>query len=364
LPVDLGRRRSRALADRLAASRTAFVADLERRLIASGSSIGTDAEARGEVVTQGESVLDDVVRGLRDGRLLLVNTNARLMSRQIGIRRAARQVLPSESLAAATAVFDAVMAVAADAAAGETPVAAAELASVAVVANHSLTVRVREGAASYGSFLLRSIHEAQVQERHRIARELHDHVGHRIGVAFRHMELHGVYRDRDPTRAGEALATSQDAVREALVQLRHLAAGLQLDEPMDSIEKALRRFLETAGLEGVHAEVSVNGDEAWVPPEVRDQVYLMTREALRNAIQHSGAATVLAEVDITPHQLLATVDDDGGGFDVERALADGSAGLASMHDRARLVAGRVRVTSRTGAGTRVEILVPLVAEER
>jgi signal transduction histidine kinase len=94
---------------------------------------------------------------------------------------------------------------------------------------------------------------------------------------------------------------------------------------------------------------------------VRDELFLILREALRNAFTHAAPGLVLVEVEFSAQELSAWVVDDGCGFSQaltpEKAVS--GTGLASMRERAALVGGRLAVRSMPGRGTRVELHLPL-----
>ena len=96
-----------------------------------------------------------------------------------------------------------------------------------------------------------------------------------------------------------------------------------------------------------------------VPPLGRDHLFLAVREAVRNAVAHSGARRIGVELTITGERVVGVVEDDGRGFDPEKVRREGLGGLAFMEERARLVGGTCTVRSDGREGTRVEVVVPL-----
>jgi signal transduction histidine kinase len=102
-------------------------------------------------------------------------------------------------------------------------------------------------------------------------------------------------------------------------------------------------------------------EETWAAPAVLDEVFLIIREALRNALRHGAPQLVLIGVEVTMDELRAWVLDDGRGFVSASAMggAPGGTGIASMHERAALIDGRLALLSMPGHGTRVELCVPL-----
>jgi signal transduction histidine kinase len=93
---------------------------------------------------------------------------------------------------------------------------------------------------------------------------------------------------------------------------------------------------------------------------IRDEVYRIGREALANAVRHSGAQKIEVEIDYAAASVRVVVRDDGRGIDeqVLRAGRDGHWGLSGMRERAERMGARLTVWSRGGAGTEVELLVP------
>jgi PAS domain S-box-containing protein len=206
---------------------------------------------------------------------------------------------------------------------------------------------------------------AETAERERISRELHDRVAHSMGVAHQSLQLHRALAESSPERAREKLAVAEETTKSALDQTRNLAIELRrsvAEETENGFATALRRVLETSVHDGVDAEFSFSGDESLVPHDVGAQVYLVMREAIRNALKHSGCERLEGSLEIEPGELVGTVTDDGNGFDPEAASGHGhraGIGLRSMWERAELVGGALHLTSHPGGGTTIEIRVPL-----
>ena len=92
-------------------------------------------------------------------------------------------------------------------------------------------------------------------------------------------------------------------------------------------------------------------------------IYRIAQEALHNVARHSGGTAAKVELIRDDGHLRLVVADDGAGFDLRAARTNGSLGLVSMGERARFVGGRLSVESRLGAGTQVEVQVPIAATE-
>lgn len=153
-------------------------------------------------------------------------------------------------------------------------------------------------------------------------------------------------------------------LEEANRELTSLNEDLQssYEEPSSSPRRLRPPLVEVAVPPGMRAKLRTDGDESHLPPHVRSQIFSILREGLRNAVEHSGAGHVLVEVGITAEAATGSVEDDGQGLPESAGKGDdggNGAGLRSMKERAALLGGRLRLLSRPGGGTRVEITVPL-----
>jgi signal transduction histidine kinase len=124
----------------------------------------------------------------------------------------------------------------------------------------------------------------------------------------------------------------------------------------------LEALLETSVPYGVSADLSFFGDESLIPKAVGEQVYLVMREAVRNAVRHSGCERIGISLRAEEDEVVGVVEDDGEGFDPEasgKASPSSGVGLLSMRERVEIMGGELRVSSRPGAGTSVEVRAPL-----
>jgi len=201
---------------------------------------------------------------------------------------------------------------------------------------------------------------AEEAERERISRELHDRVAHSMGVAHQSLELHDVLARDDAGRAEAKLDLAKEMIKASLESTRNLSAELRHLDAEDGLEAELRHLLDVSVPPGIRADIRVDGDEAGVPGHVRGQLFLMLREAVRNAVSHSGCGSLSIGLDIAPERIVGSVEDDGQGFDA--AAGNGGVGLRSMRERAALLDGDLKLDCEPGRGTRVEVSVPLAGD--
>ena len=229
--------------------------------------------------------------------------------------------------------------------------------TVAVAAlNESISRHMQAVAGVSAASTLDRVHRAQVEERRRLARDLHDRVGEALAVGLRRLDLQELPGRTD--RRGK-LSVSRDTLVEAMRRLRVVTSDLR-EPPVASLEKALIGHLDCVRA-SAEVRLHISGDEGWAAPAVLDEVFLILCEALRNALTHGAPQLVLIGVEVSEQELNASVIDDGCGFTPALATvgtASGS-GLASMRERAALLGGRVVVSSMPGHGTRVQLHLPL-----
>ena len=194
-----------------------------------------------------------------------------------------------------------------------------------------------------------------LQERARLARELHDAVSQRMFSIRAHARAAEMLVEKDPSRASRELAAIGQLGAQAHAELRAVIDGLAPPE-LDGLADSLRRYALLAGrAHGVEVRLSASG----VPdlePRVQAAAYRVGQEALNNALRHSGAKEISVTLSRTARRVILEISDNGTGFDPE--LASGGLGLASMRERAAAVGGTLRITSAPGAGTRVRLAVP------
>ena len=223
-------------------------------------------------------------------------------------------------------------------------------------------LRLRQLAREFNAGL-----EARVGERTRIARELHDSLLQGFqGLMFR---LQAV-RDMLPARPREAMEELDVALErgdKAIAEGRDTVSDLREPIMGDSdIAQALTALGEELAAQNDNGSVPcvrvmVEGKQRELNPMLRDEVYRIGREALRNAFQHARARKIEAEITYGDSEFLLNVRDDGTGIAPEvanRGTRAGHWGLPGMRERAKSFEGKLEVWSEHGAGTEIELSVP------
>ena len=335
----------------------------EERLLAINSPLVAEAETREQLREQARSILQEVAADLR-GREAPTDAPQDHLSEAIGVSRARGNVHASESLRAVVALSEAALLVVS----AHLPSSSNlrnDIVAVALAVQKSIMEHVTKAGVAYANYLLQKAHESHADERRRISRELHDRVAHSIMVAFRSLEIFEMYRTKDPLKAQVKLELAKGTTQEALQLTRSLSRELREMSAEEGLEVALSDLLSTSVPQSIRSRVSVAGDETLIPPQVRDELFLIIRKGIRNAVTHSGAGTMTVGVNVTESHVRAVVEDDGRGFEPgEREHRDGGTGLASMQERTSLLGGTLNLASTPGEGTRIEVFVPLPGSRR
>lgn len=327
-----------------------------------GSALVRDPVLRGQLREQTGRVLDDTIAILRHGADGIDDDGSPaepdIASVEIGVQRARQGVRPSESMRAASLLYETALRTIAPDFAG-TPHAVASVVRLAVALERSISRRVGMVASAYFTSILDQVHGTHAEVGRRLARELHDHVAHGMAVVLRDLELYETYRLADRERAQAKFTSAKAGLQEAIDVVRVIAGQLRRSRTGEGLQAALLGYLAGAA-QTVATTVNVSGNESVMPIGVRDELFLVLREALSNALRHAEPHHVSVEVRISLPRVDATVSDDGRGFDAATVPeAVSGTGLPSMRERTRRVGGTLEVDSRPGQGTTVRCHIPL-----
>lgn len=221
-----------------------------------------------------------------------------------------------------------------------------------------VTRRLEVGSVAYDSLLLTRVRDLHEEGRRRLAREIHDELGNALSLALRQLEMYELACARDAPSPGRYAAAAKASVVEALDISRQMVTELRRSSVSGTLETALRGFVASMGETDCHIRIWVEGSDDWLPDRLAEELFVMVRECLRNAIRHSRADNVVAGLSLAPHQAEAVVMDDGLGFEPDDVRTHRN-GLDGMAERAELLGGTVDVTAAPGAGTRVMIWFPV-----
>lgn len=206
---------------------------------------------------------------------------------------------------------------------------------------------------------LQSVRE---EERTRIARELHDELGQALTVL--RIDLNWLRNKCCSMEPGivDKLASAYTLVERTVDALRRISEDLRpamLDDL--GLAAALEHHVDTfAERTGIDCHLAMNREEFELDERVATTIFRLVQESLTNVARHADADRLSVDIEETPEGMRVVIADNGRGF--AAAPGTNAFGLIGMRERARMLGGRVEVTSMPGAGTRVEAWLPRVAE--
>lgn len=191
---------------------------------------------------------------------------------------------------------------------------------------------------------------AAAAERERIARDLHDLLGHTLTVVAVKADLAARLVEVDPARARIEMQDLQATARTALADIRSAVTGMR--RVVLGAELAQARN----ALAAVDTTLAITGPDATLPALIEETLAMLLREGATNVVRHARASRCEVTIDVEPHEVRFTLSDDGVGGPIREGN-----GLAGMRARVAAAGGTLDVTGgRTGGqGTRIEAILPI-----
>jgi signal transduction histidine kinase len=203
---------------------------------------------------------------------------------------------------------------------------------------------------------------AAAEERMRVARDIHDGLGHHLTVLNVQLQAAEKLLARDPSRAGAALATSRAVATAALDEVRQSVATLRRS-PLDgrTLEEALAALVQDFGDRAdLDARFTLRGTPALLAPVAAMTLYRAAQEGLTNARKHAAASRVLVTLTYEADQARVAVHDNGTG--TTNGLATGGFGLGALRERAEQLGGAFAAGPCAAGGFLLELMVPVTPE--
>ncbi len=223
--------------------------------------------------------------------------------------------------------------------------------------SQELYQELQEVHAQLQDYVYRVEELAATKERNRLAREMHDSLGHRMTVAS--VQLEGAQRliPTNPEKAAEMVGTVREQVRQSLADLRQLVAALRQPIEADlSINQSLERLVQ--GFEEItRLDIQLNiGELPELPPTYRHTIYRTVQEALTNIEKHAQATQIWVTLTMSEDKLSLTIADNGIGFPDQDEMT--GFGLRGLKERVALIGGECYFESRAGGGAQISVLLP------
>ncbi len=210
----------------------------------------------------------------------------------------------------------------------------------------------------------RRLESVQIEERNRLAREIHDTIAQDLAaIAFQLEAAEALLAQRaEPERVQRSVTAALDLARKGLDEARRSVLDLRA-APLEGRTLPAALAALAADIESVPGVVfEADSTEPVLPPAIEVGLYRIAQEALQNALRHANAARITLHLETLPESVRLTIQDDGQGFAIATATGGhvvSRFGLIGMRERARLLGGHFLIESSPGAGTRVTAEIPL-----
>jgi signal transduction histidine kinase len=227
--------------------------------------------------------------------------------------------------------------------------------SEVVVRERQARAELDEAHRRLGEYAVQVEDLATIQERNRLAREIHDCLGHHLTAIHVHLEAARTFLEGQPKQALDALGKAQSLTQEGLAEVRRSVAALRAS-PLEgrSLPEALASVVDECGRAGIATRLTVKGSPRPLLSPAKHALFRAGQEGLTNVRKHAQASQAEITLDYDGLVVRLTVQDDGIGA----ADADGGFGLLGVRERVHLLGGRVEVDTAPGEGFMLQVEVP------
>jgi signal transduction histidine kinase len=191
-------------------------------------------------------------------------------------------------------------------------------------------------------------------ERSRIARDLHDTLGHTLISLGLQLELIEEFRSIDPERTNKALKTARQLNDDLINEVRRTVQAIR--DPSFDLNKSMQALIQQVRSND-KIQINLDIDVKVLPNRIGYEVLFIARECLTNAQKHAGASNIQVKVQQTNTHVELNVKDNGKGF--QPSVAASGYGLKNMKERVNMLSGHLDLNSSPGNGTQISVSIPL-----
>lgn len=234
----------------------------------------------------------------------------------------------------------------------------ARAAGEAQQAAEQLTGQLEEANRQLRAYAIQAEELATTKERNRLAREIHDNLGHYLTVVNVQIRAAQALLRQDPDKAAAALEQAQQYTQEGLAAVRQSVSSLR-ESPLGDrpLVETLASLIEQSRASGIVTEFEVRGEERPLNPKIALSLFRAVQEGLTNVRRHARASRVDITIDYTnPQSVSMTMKDNGVGTKLSEN--GGGFGLLGLRERAQQLGGRVLLDSAPGKGFYLMLEIP------
>lgn len=198
---------------------------------------------------------------------------------------------------------------------------------------------------------------ATVRERNRIAREIHDSLGHYLTIVGVQLEKAIAFESVNPEEAGQAVRAAKGLTDQALAEVRNSVGALRETEETFTLHAELQTLVQNVRQSGLSVELRWRGDENGFSEQQLLTLFRTAQEGLTNVQKHAQAQQVLIEVSLDAETAALRLADDGIGFD-RKEIRSGGYGLQGLRERVELVQGEMTLSRSPAGGAQLVVKLP------
>lgn len=204
---------------------------------------------------------------------------------------------------------------------------------------------------------------ATTRERNRLARDIHDTLGHFLTVVNVQLEKALAFRDKKPQEADQAISNAKRLASEALQDVRRSVGALRTTQELPEFTPSLHELVEHVRSDTCTVELDREGDETSFSAQGLLALYRAAQEGLTNIQRHAGASHIWIDLRFGEQEAALVLRDNGHGFDTAKWQQgepgrDGGYGLQGVQERLELVGGNLQIESLLGQGTTLRVTIP------
>lgn len=197
---------------------------------------------------------------------------------------------------------------------------------------------------------------ATEKERIRVAREIHDGIGHHITALNMQLKAAMAVMAKDTPRSMSLVNNAEELSQQVMLDIRKSVSALRENTLVDeSLPQSLQKLCSSAEAAGLLVDLKVMGEPRKLAPEVNLTVYRVVQESISNTLKHARATQYRVSLDFTQDQFIRLlINDDGIGTNEQ----NGGFGLIGMRERVHLVDGNIDIHSSSGQGFNIDVQIP------
>ena len=229
---------------------------------------------------------------------------------------------------------------------------------------HQTRLALSDANRKLRDYALQAEELATTQERNRLAREIHDGLGHYLTAIHIQVKAAGALVEQNPVQAREALTNAQNLAEEALADVRRSISSLRTDPTTGRpLPELIENLLSETRSVGIACELKVEGSPTLLSPQAEFTLYRAAQEALTNIRKHSHATQAVVEIKYGALKVQLRVCDNGAGASLEDSDSAGF-GLTGLRERIQLAGGTLNLESAPGKGFCVTVEVPALRKNQ